>query len=202
MSPSSPSPPSCAIAALDALGRKGCRAVIVFTAGFAEMDAAGAEAQDRLTAVAQAARHAAAGAELPRRVQRHASRFYGTFTASFEKGWPVPGRIGIASQSGAYGTHIFAAALDRGIGTQVCITTGNEAEVALGDVLGWMAQAPEVDVICAYAEGIRESAQFIAALELAAAQPQADRDDEGRPQPARRRRGASRIPPPSPATTR
>ena len=39
--------------------------------------------------------------------------------------------------------------------------------MALGDVLGWMAQAPEVEVICAYAEGIRESAGFIAALDLA-----------------------------------
>ena len=78
-----------------------------------------------------------------------------------------PGHIGVASQSGAYGTHIFAAALDRGLGTEVCITTGNEADVALGDVLGWMAQAPEVEVICAYAEGIRESAGFIAALDLA-----------------------------------
>jgi acetate---CoA ligase (ADP-forming) len=34
-------------------------------------------------------------------------------------------------------------------------------------VLGWMAQAPEVEVICAYAEGIRESAGFIGALDLA-----------------------------------
>jgi acyl-CoA synthetase (NDP forming) len=159
-------PGELAIQALDALGEKGCRAAIVFTAGFAEVDEAGQEAQDRLTAVAK----------------RHGIRmlgpnclgvfnatidFYGTFSASFEKGWPIPGRIGIASQSGAYGTHVFAAALDRGLGTEVCITTGNEAEVALGDVLGWMAQAPEVEVVCAYAEGIRESASFIAALDLA-----------------------------------
>jgi acyl-CoA synthetase (NDP forming) len=159
-------PAEHAISTLDALGKKGCRAVIVFSAGFAEMDAAGAEAQDRLTAVAK--RH---GIRLlgPNclGVFNDSIRFYGTFTASFEKGWPVPGRIGVASQSGAYGTHLFAAALDRGLGMQVCITTGNEAEVALGDVLGWMAQAPEVDVICAYAEGIRESTQFIAALDLA-----------------------------------
>ena len=159
-------PAEHAIATLDSLGHKGCRAVIVFSAGFAEMDAAGAAAQDRLTAVAK--RH---GIRLlgPNclGVFNDSIRFYGTFTASFEKGWPIPGRIGVASQSGAYGTHVFAAALDRGLGMQVCITTGNEAEVALGDVLGWMAQAPEVDVICAYAEGIRESAQFVAALELA-----------------------------------
>jgi acyl-CoA synthetase (NDP forming) len=159
-------PAAHAIATLDELGRKGCRAVICFTAGFAEMDEAGARAQDELTAVA--ARH---GIRLlgPNclGVFNDAIRFYGTFTASFEKGWPIPGRIGIASQSGAYGTHVFSAALDRGLGAQVVITTGNEAEVTLGDALGWMAQAPEVDVICAYAEGIRESPRFLAALELA-----------------------------------
>ena len=39
--------------------------------------------------------------------------------------------------------------------------------LSLGEVIGWMAQAPEVEVICAYAEGIRESARFTAALDLA-----------------------------------
>ncbi len=161
-------PASQAIAAVDELGKKGCRAVIMFSAGFAEMDAAGAAEQARMTAVAK--RH---GIRLlgPNclGVFNASIEYYATFSASFEKGWPIPGRIGIASQSGAYGTHLFAASLDRGLGTAVCITTGNEAEVALGDVLGWMAQAPEVDVICAYAEGIRESEKFIAALRLARA---------------------------------
>jgi len=159
-------PAQYVIDTLEALGAKGCRAVICFTAGFAEMDEAGAVAQVKLTEVA--AKH---GIRLlgPNclGVFNDAIRFYGTFTASFEKGWPIPGRIGVASQSGAYGTHVFAAALDRGLGMQVVITTGNEAEVTLGDALGWMAQAPEVDVICAYAEGIRESPHFIAALDLA-----------------------------------
>ncbi|MBL6453885.1 acetate--CoA ligase family protein [Belnapia sp. T6] len=159
-------PSALAIQALDELGTKGCRAVICFTAGFAEMDEKGAEEQQRMTAVARKHGIRLLGPNCLG-VFNDAIRFYGTFTASFEKGWPIPGRIGIASQSGAYGTHIFSAALDRGIGTQVCITTGNEAEVALGDVLGWMAQAPEVDVICAYAEGIRERESFLAALDLA-----------------------------------
>ncbi|GAA0576210.1 acetate--CoA ligase family protein [Craurococcus roseus] len=159
-------PGELAIQALDALGEKGCRAAIVFTAGFAEVDEAGQAAQDRLTAVAKKHGIRMLGPNCLG-VFNATIAFYGTFSASFEKGWPIPGRIGIASQSGAYGTHVFAAALDRGLGTEVCITTGNEAEVALGDVLGWMAQAPEVEVICAYAEGIRESAGFIAALDLA-----------------------------------
>lgn len=155
-----------AMAAVEQLGQCGCKGIIMFTAGFAEMDEAGAAKQD----------------ELVRIVRRHGMRmlgpnclglfnaaigFYPIFSSSFETGWPLKGRIGIASQSGAYGTHVYSVARNRFLGTPICITTGNEADVALGDVLGWMAQAEEVDVICAYAEGIREKDTFLAALDLA-----------------------------------
>jgi acyl-CoA synthetase (NDP forming) len=159
-------PGAAAEAAVEALGARGCRAVIVFTAGFAEVDEAGAAAQERLVAAAR--RH---GMRLlgPNCLGcfNAAIGYYPIFSSSFENGWPLEGRIGIASQSGAYGTHLFAAARDRGMGTPLLVTTGNEGEVALGDVLGWMANAPEVEVIAAYAEGIRESERFLAALDLA-----------------------------------
>src|ERR1019366_7664316 len=95
--------------------------------------------------------------------------FYPTFSSSFENGFPKPGRIGIASQSGAYGTHVFVMARERGIGTPVCVTTGNEGDVTIGDVIGWLAEAPGTDVIAAYAEGIRESASLLLALSVARA---------------------------------
>ena len=44
------------------------------------------------------------------------SGYYATFSSSFDSGWPVPGRIGIASQSGAYGTHLYTLARNRRIG--------------------------------------------------------------------------------------
>jgi len=159
-------PGEAAVQAVDDLGAKGCRAAVVFTAGFAEVDEAGAAMQDRLVAAAR--RH---GMRLlgPNCLGlfNAAINFYPIFSLSFEQGWPIPGNIGIASQSGAYGTHVFAVSRARGMGTPVCITTGNEADVSLGEAIGWMAQAPEVEVICAYAEGIRESARFTAALDLA-----------------------------------
>lgn len=155
-----------AIAAIDALGRKGCRNAIVFTAGFAEVDDAGAAMQDRLLAAARAHGVRVLGPNCLG-LFNAAIGFYPMFSLSFEQGWPILGNIGIASQSGAYGTHVFAVARQRGLGTSVCVTTGNEADVALGDAIGWMAQAPEVEVICAYAEGIREGARFLSALELA-----------------------------------
>ncbi len=95
--------------------------------------------------------------------------YYATFSSSFDSGWPVLGRIGIASQSGAYGTHLYTLARNRGIGASLCVMTGNEADVTVGECIGWLAENPEVDVIAVYAEGIREAPGLIAALEAARA---------------------------------
>jgi acetate---CoA ligase (ADP-forming) len=93
--------------------------------------------------------------------------YYATFSSSFDSGWPVPGRIGIASQSGAYGTHLYTIARNRGIGASLCVMTGNEADVTVGECIGWLAENPDVDVIAVYAEGIREAPGLISALEAA-----------------------------------
>ncbi len=47
--------------------------------------------------------------------------------------------------------------------------TGNEADVTVGDVIGWLAEHEDTDVIAAYVEGIRESESFLAALAAARA---------------------------------
>ncbi len=159
-------PAALAIQAVDDLGARGTKSAIVFTAGFAEMDAAGGEAQARMM---QAARRHGMRLVGPNCLGLFNARagFYPIFSSSLESGWPAPGRVGIASQSGAYGTHLFAIARNRGIGTPICVTTGNEADVTIGDVIGWLAEDPETDVIAAYAEGIREADSFLAALETA-----------------------------------
>ena len=94
--------------------------------------------------------------------------FFGTFTQSLDRGeMPKPGPLGIISQSGAYGSHIAYLARRRGIGINYWITTGNEADVDVSEALEWMAGQPDVKVIMAYVEGVRDGARFRAALELA-----------------------------------
>ena len=159
-------PAALAVQAVEDLGLHGVRSAIVFTAGFAETGAAGAEAQERMLGAAR--RH---GMRLvgPNCLGLFNARigFYPIFSSSLENGWPAPGRVGIASQSGAYGTHMFAIARNRGLGTPICVTTGNEGDVTIGDVIGWLAEDPETDVIAAYAEGIREAGSLLGALEAA-----------------------------------
>ncbi len=161
-------PAALAVQAAEDLGKRGTKAALVFTAGFAEVDAEGQAAQDRMVAAARAHGMRILGPNCLG-VFDGRTGYYATFSSSFDSGWPVPGRIGIASQSGAYGTHLYTLARNRGIGASLCIMTGNEADVTVGECIGWLAENPDVDVIAAYIEGIREAPGLIAAFETARA---------------------------------
>src|SRR5271166_6293435 len=161
-------PAELAAPAIEDLATRGVRAVVMFTAGFAEMDDAGAAAQAAMVAAARSRGMRILG---PNSLGVFDARrgYYATFSSSFDSGWPVLGRIGIASQSGAYATHLCTLARNRGIGASLCIMTGNEGDVTVGECIGWLAENPEVDVIAVYAEGIREGPGLIAALQAARA---------------------------------
>ncbi len=161
-------PAALAEAAVAELAALGVRAVILFSAGFAEVDEAGAAAQARLAAIAQ---HSGLRILGPNTLGLFDARigWFPTFTASLDSFRPLPGRIGIASQSGAFGTHIFSVAAERGLGTPVCVATGNEADVTLGEVIGFLAADPGIDVIAVCAEGIRKPHTFLDALAAARA---------------------------------
>ncbi|MEO8716119.1 MAG: acetate--CoA ligase family protein, partial [Acetobacteraceae bacterium] len=161
-------PAGIALQAMDDLGRRGTKAALVFTAGFAEVDAEGQAAQDRMVAAARGHGMRVLGPNCLG-VFDGRTGYYATFSSSFDTGWPIPGRIGIASQSGAYGTHLYTIARNRGIGASLCIMTGNEADVTMGECIGWLAENDQVDVIAVYAEGIREAPGLIAAFETARA---------------------------------
>lgn len=159
-------PASSALEAVRDCVAKGVKAAIMFTAGFAEVDEAGAAAQAEIVAAARAGGMRLLGPNCLGLFDA-ARGYFPIFSASFENGWPLPGRIGIASQSGAYGSHLSALCRDRRVGAPLLVTTGNEADVTLGEVIHWMAEDEATDVIAVYAEGIREARSFLAAIETA-----------------------------------
>ncbi len=153
-------------AAVEALAMCGTKAAIVFTAGFSETGAAGATHEARMLAAARAHGMRLLGPNCLGLFNLRCA-FYGTFTTSFERVVPRPGAIGIASQSGAYGTHLFGIASERALGVSCCVTTGNECDLNVGDIIGWMAEDDATEVIAVYSEGIRDGEGFRAALDLA-----------------------------------
>ena len=154
--------------AVDQLVLKGAKNAVIFSSGFAEVNAAGADLQAQVVSKAQAGGLRLLGPNSLGLLNPRVN-FWGTFTSTLESGWPEVGRIGIASQSGAYGAHMLAAAMGRGLGISAFVTTGNEADITTADAIGWMAADADTDVIVAYLEGIRDGDHLVAALETARA---------------------------------
>lgn len=148
------------------LAKRGTSASIVFSSGFAEMDSNGQAEQDRMVAAASAAGMRILG---PNTLGLFDLRtgFCGSFTSAFDVGDAPVGRIGVASQSGAYCGHIVSVMRGRGLGIATGVMTGNEADVSLGDVIAHMVTDDGIDVIAVYAEGIKRGDRFVAALEAA-----------------------------------
>ncbi len=151
---------------VQALGARGVRAAVVFSSGFAEVAGAGAALQVQVAAAARCHGMRLLGPNCLG-LFNAAIGWYPTFTSAFEGGWPLPGRIGVVSQSGAFGSHLITLARARGIGTPQCVTTGNQADVTVGEIIHWYVDDPEVDVIAAYVEGVTRAEVFVDALAAA-----------------------------------
>ena len=151
-----------------AAGRKGARTAMVFSSGFAETGEEGAALQEGLVAAAREAGVRVIGPNCLGAFNS-AHRFYPTFTSTIDRALPRPGPVAIISQSGAYGSHIYMASHMRGLGIGHWITTGNEADVNVAEVIGLLAARDDVGTILAYAESIKDGALLVEGLEAARA---------------------------------
>lgn len=143
------------------LGRKGCQAAVVLSAGF-EGDGADGLRRDLL---------AAARASGVRLVGPNCLGLISTshgVNASFVRGSPPEGSIGLVAQSGA----VAAAALDwapaHGLGFSHVVTLGDALDIDLGDVLDLMARDTSTRAILVYVESIGHARKFMSTARFAA----------------------------------
>ncbi len=148
------------------LASRGTAAAIVFSAGFAEMGEEGAVLERQMVASARKGGLRLLGPNSLGALNPRIG-FYGSFTSVVEMGFPAAGRVGIASQSGAYGSHILGLAREFGIGVSACVMSGNESDISLGELVQAFVDDDNTDVIAVYSEGIRDGATLLAALEAA-----------------------------------
>ena len=161
-------PAPSVVATVEACAARGVGAAVIFSAGFAEAGPAGQRMQQRLREVAAATGLRIVG---PNCLGVYNSEIgcFATFSTTLEDGFPAPGNVGLISQSGAYGSHLSLLARQRDIGIRYWVTTGNEADVSVPEVLGWLAEQPDVSVVMAYAEGITDRDALVRALGTARA---------------------------------
>ncbi len=137
---------------------RGVRALVVITAGFAEVGAEGKRQQD----------------ELLRRVRERGARMLGPnclgllntdpaveVNATFAPTWPPPGVVAIASQSGAVGLALLDCARELGIGISQFASTGNKADLSGNDLLEYWEDDPGTRVILLYLESFGNPKRFM-----------------------------------------
>lgn len=141
---------------VEALGRKGCHAAVVISAGFEGEGAA-------------PLRHALLGAAKAGGVRLVGPNCLGLISpgngvnASFARVAPPPGGAAMLSQSGA----VAAAALDwaggHGLGFSHVVTLGDALDVDLGELLQSLGRDPATSCILIYVESARDAPAFLAA---------------------------------------
>jgi acetate---CoA ligase (ADP-forming) len=135
--------------------RKGVRALVVISAGFAEVGSEGAERQERLLAL----------------VRAHGARLIGpnclgiavagpSLNATFAARSAPSGNIGFSSQSGALGLALLEAAEARGLGLSAFVSIGNKADVSSNDLLEWWEDDPATGVVLLYLESFGNPRRF------------------------------------------
>ncbi|HJU47088.1 MAG TPA: GNAT family N-acetyltransferase, partial [Gaiellaceae bacterium] len=141
-------------AAEDAL-EHGVRALVVVSAGFAEVGREGVERQERLLAL----------------VRAHGARLIGpnclgiavagpSLNATFAARSAPSGNIGFSSQSGALGLALLEAAESRGLGLSAFVSIGNKADVSSNDLLEWWEDDPATSVVLLYVESFGNPRRF------------------------------------------
>ena len=145
---------------------KGVGAAIVFSAGFAELHAEGRAMQEEMARIARAGGMRVLGPNCTGCYNLDTGAYLSFYDAGV-RGMVRGRNVGIVSQSGGYGAHIVTMARQRGLSVGHWVTTGNECDIELGEVLAAFAGDPAVNVLVGYVEGIRDADSFLRALDLA-----------------------------------
>jgi acyl-CoA synthetase (NDP forming) len=145
-------------------GEKGVRTIHFFTAGFSETgDEDAAALEGRILARAK---------DLGMRVigPNCMGLYVPASGLSFMPQLPEePGPVALLSQSGANAGEFCRTGAVRGLRYSKVVSYGNGTDIRESELLEYVAEDPETDVIACYIEGIRDGAHFMRALKKAAA---------------------------------
>ena len=135
----------------------GVRALVVLSAGFSEVGEAGERRQRELVAVCRAAGMRLVGPNCLGVINTDPAV---SLNASFAPGVPPAGRVGFASQSGAFGIAALDLARTHGIGLSEFISAGDKADLSGNDFLRYWEADERTDVIALYLESFGNPAKF------------------------------------------
>lgn len=136
---------------------KGVKALVCISAGFKEVDAAGAELEK---AFAEKVRENGMILVGPNCLGILNAENDARMNATFAAKTPKAGSLAFISQSGALCTSVLDFAEERDMGFSKFVSFGNKADVNEIDLLNYLADDPNTKVIAMYLESITNGAEF------------------------------------------
>jgi acetyl coenzyme A synthetase (ADP forming)-like protein len=136
---------------------KGVPALVVLSAGFAEVGEEGAARERELVEICRAAGMRLVG---PNCLGVLSTRPGAGLDATFAPGSPPPGSVGFVTQSGALGLALIDLAADRGLGVSSFASIGNRADVTANDFLEYWESDSRTEVALLYIESFSDPRRF------------------------------------------
>lgn len=145
------------LSVVDQCAEKGVRALVVLSAGFAEIGERGRQLQEELVQKVRGAGMRMIGPNCLGLLHTHEAV---QLDCTFSPTRALPGRVAMSSQSGALGLAILNFAKELGIGLSSFVSVGNKADVSGNDLLQWWEDDPKTDVILLYLESFGNPRRF------------------------------------------
>ena len=144
--------------ALEHCAKKGVKAVIIISAGFREVGPDGLRREQRIKDICDANGIALIGPNCLGVINTDPAT---SLNASFARKMPAQGRIAFLSQSGALCTAVLDYARGKGIGFSKFVSFGNKAGLTEMDLLEYLRDDDQTDVILLYLEELRNGRKLI-----------------------------------------
>lgn len=144
------------IEAVTQCGLKGCRNLIIISAGFKEVGGEGALLEAQLTKLKEQYKLRILGPNCLGYINTKP-----LVNASFAAPFTKPGNVAFFSQSGALGTAVLDTAEAERLGLSTFVSVGNKSDISELDLLDYFAGDSRTKVILAYLESIVNGEQFM-----------------------------------------
>ncbi|WP_431479965.1 acetate--CoA ligase family protein [Pseudomonas simiae] len=144
----------------------GVGGVVLLSSGFAEAGAEGIALQQRVTDMAKAAGIRVIGPNCIGYLNISGG-VMANFALTPDEPLPPGGGVALVSQSGGFGSYLTTKGLLTGLRLGWFVSTGNELDVNIAGVLRYLVERPEVRVLLAFSETVRDPHIFIEAARRA-----------------------------------
>jgi acetyl coenzyme A synthetase (ADP forming)-like protein len=137
--------------------KKGVKALVVISSGFAEIGGDGVRLQDELVGICSESGMRLVGPNCMGIVNTEpAVRLNGQFAPVRS----IPGKIGFVSQSGALGYAIIDHANNLGLGMSSFVSVGNKADISSNDLIEYWEEDENTDLILVHMESFGNPRKF------------------------------------------